>query len=77
MYPLNLFTLSRVEDANTFFKFAKQLSRRQELLKVREHEMLCIIGLVKLLLQNGAVFETLITSISLLKFPKSEKNLIY
>lgn len=59
MNSLNLFSLSRVNDVDTFAKFEKQLSGREVLLKVKEHEMLCIIELVNSLLNCGAQFETL------------------
>ena len=54
-----MFTLSKVNDVDTFAKFEKQLSRREELLKVKEHEMLSIIELVNLLLDRGVNIETL------------------
>ena len=58
MNAVNLFKLTRVNDANAFFAFEKQLSKRETLLRVKEREMYSLIGLVDTLFSYGAGYET-------------------
>ena len=58
MNAVNLFKLTRVHDTNTFFAFEKQLSGRENLLRVKEREMYSLIRLVDILFSCGAGYET-------------------
>jgi hypothetical protein len=58
MNPINLFSLTRVSDVNTFALFEKVLSGRSTQLKAKEHEMKCLVALVDAMLAQGAQYES-------------------
>lgn len=55
--PINLFELTRICNQDTFNIFENHLSKRNNLLKIQEHEIQSIIELVKVFEANDCEYD--------------------
>lgn len=57
MKALNLFTISRVNGIDNFSRLERQLSQRESILDVKQHEFDCVINLINLLTKFNVDFD--------------------